>query len=208
MFFVLYHFQLSENTKYNIAYKHNCNLSNFENKFGEVLMKVCVTAGASGLDAPTDPRFGRCPFFVVVDLGSMSESSIPNANVDASSGAGIQAAQEVAKQGALALITGNIGPNAMQTLSAANIEVYQHQGGGSVRDVVEKFKRGELMKIAAPSVPGHAGMGQGRGPGGQGRGRGGGRGASAGSGGGQGSGSGSGVGGGRGQGAGRGGQGQ
>ena len=124
-------------------------------------MKVCVTAGASGLDAPMDPRFGRCPFFVVVDLDSMSENSIPNSNVTASSGAGIQAAQEIAKQGVSALITGNIGPNAMQTLSAAKIDVYQHQGGGSVRDVVEKFQRGELTKISRASVPVHAGMGQG-----------------------------------------------
>jgi predicted Fe-Mo cluster-binding NifX family protein len=158
-------------------------------------MKICVTAGAPGLDAPMDPRFGRCPFFVIVDLDSMSENSISNSNVMASSGAGIQAAQEVARQGAAALITGNIGPNAMQTLSAANIDVYQHQGGGSVRDVVEKFKRGELAKIAGASVPAHAGMGQGRGPGGQGAGRGG---QGRGRGGGQGAGSGSGVGGGRG----------
>ena len=171
-------------------------------------MKVCITAGASGLDAPMDPRFGRCPFFVVVDLDSMSENSIPNSNVTASSGAGIQAAQEIAKQGVSALITGNIGPNAMQTLSAAKIDVYQHQEGGSVRDVVEKFKRGELTKISSASVPVHAG--QGSGPAGQGRGRGsgGGRGAGLGRGGGQGMGSGSGVGGGRVQGAGRGGQGQ
>ena len=126
-------------------------------------MKICVTAGASGLDAPMDPRFGRCPFFVVVDLESMSENSIPNSNVTASSGAGIQAAQEIAKQGVSALITGNIGPNAMQTLSAAKIDVYQHQAGGSVRDVVEKFQRGELMKISGASVPVHAGMGQGQG---------------------------------------------
>jgi predicted Fe-Mo cluster-binding NifX family protein len=172
-------------------------------------MKICVTAGASGLDAPMDPRFGRCPFFVVVDLDSMSENSIPNSNVMASSGAGIQAAQEIAKQGVSALITGNIGPNAMQTLSAAKIDVYLHQGGGSVRDVVEKFKQGELTKIAGPSVPGHAGMNQGMGQGmGQGRGRGAGRGSGAGRGGGQGTESGSGVGGGRGQGTERGGQGQ
>jgi predicted Fe-Mo cluster-binding NifX family protein len=169
-------------------------------------MKVCVTAGASGLDAPMDPRFGRCPFFVVVDLDSMSENSIPN--VTASSGAGIQAAQEIAKQGVSALITGNIGPNAMQTLSAAKIDVYQHQRGGSVRDVVEKFQQGELTKISSASVPVHAGMGQGPMGGGRGRGSGGGRGGGAGRGGGRGTGSGSGVGGGRGQGAGRGGQGQ
>ena len=169
-------------------------------------MKICITAGASGLDAPVDPRFGRCPFFVVVDLDSMNEDSIPNSDATASSGAGIQAAQEIAKQGVSALITGNIGPNAMQTLSAAKIDVYQHQSGGSVRDVVKKFQSGELMKISSASVPVHAGMGQGRQ--GRGRGSGGGRGAGAGTGGGQGTGSGSGVGGGRGQGAGRGGQGQ
>ena len=127
-------------------------------------MKVSVTAGASGLDAPMDPRFGRCPFFVIVDTDSMSENSIVNSNVNATSGAGIQAAQEIARQGAAALITGNVGPNAMQTLSAAKIDVYQYQGAGSVREVVEKFKRGELTKIADASVPAHAGMGQG-GPG-------------------------------------------
>ncbi len=175
-------------------------------------MKICVTAGASGLDAPMDPRFGRCPFFVVIDLDSMSENSITNSNVMASSGAGIQAAQEIANQGVSALITGNIGPNAMQTLSAAKIDVYQYQGGGSVRDVVEKFQQGVLMKISSASVPIHAGMGQGQGQGpmggGRGRGGGGGRGAGAGRGGGQGAGSGPGAGGGRGQGAGRGGQGQ
>lgn len=133
-------------------------------------MKVCVTAAASGIDAPMDPRFGRCPFFVVVDLDSMSEISIPNANVNAASGAGIQAAQEVAKQGVSALITGNIGPNAMQTLSAAKIDVYPHQGGIAVRAALEAFQRGKLSKIDAPSVSAHAGMGQGRGPG-QGMGR-------------------------------------
>ena len=150
-------------------------------------MKVCVTAAASGIDAPMDPRFGRCPFFVVVDLDSMNEISIPNANVDAASGAGIQAAQEVARQGVSALITGNIGPNAMQTLSAAKIDVYSHQGGATVRAAVESLQRGELSRIEAPSVPAHAGMGQGRSPGqgrgGQGGGRGRGQGQGAGRGG-------------------------
>ena len=153
-------------------------------------MKVCVTAAASGIDAPMDPRFGRCPFFVVVDLDSMNEISIPNANVDAASGAGIQAAQEVARQGVSALITGNIGPNAMQTLSAAKIDVYQYPGGATVRAALEAFQRGELSKIEAPSVPGHSGTGQGQGPRqGMGQGRGG-PGAGRGRGQGQGTGSG------------------
>jgi predicted Fe-Mo cluster-binding NifX family protein len=141
-------------------------------------MKVCITAGASGLDAPLDPGFGRCPFFVMVDLDSMNETSVSNTNAW-----GIP-------WGASALITGNIGSNALQTLTAANIEVYQQQGG-TVRDAVDKFKRGELMKISSPTRPAHAGMGQGRGKGG---GFGAGQGRGAGMGGSQGSGRGSGVG--------------
>jgi len=158
-------------------------------------MKVCVTAGASGLDAPLDPRFGRCPFFVIVDLDSMKENSIANANAGAASGAGIQAAQAIVGLGASALITGNIGPNALQTLSAAGIEVYQHQGR-TVMEAIEKFKNGELTKISAPTRPAHSGMGQGSGPGGRGRGGG----FGAGRGGGQGSGRGGGQGSGRGSG--------
>ncbi|HNX09945.1 MAG TPA: NifB/NifX family molybdenum-iron cluster-binding protein [Methanothrix sp.] len=157
-------------------------------------MKICVTATAAGIDSPMDPRFGRCPFFVLVDLDSMSENSIANINSSASSGAGIQASEELARQGVSALVTGNIGPNAMLTLSKAMIDVYQYQGGGSVRDVVEKFKRGELAKISSPSVQAHAGTGQGRGPGGQGRGRGAGRGQGSGMDRGRGDGSGSGAG--------------
>jgi len=56
-------------------------------------------SGASGLDALMDPRFGRCPFFVVVDLDSMSEIS----NANSSSVPGIQAAQEAVRQGAATL---------------------------------------------------------------------------------------------------------
>ncbi len=159
-------------------------------------MKICITAGASGLDAPLDPRFGRCPFFVIVDMDSMNENSVSNTNAEESSGAGIQAAQTIARLGVSVLITGNIGPNALQTLTSANIEVYQQQGG-TVRDAVDKLKRGELMKISSPTRQAHAGMGQGRGKGG-GFGAGRGQGQGAGRGQGRGSGSGYGVGGGKG----------
>ena len=30
-------------------------------------MKVCVTATANNLDAPVDPRFGRCAYFLLID---------------------------------------------------------------------------------------------------------------------------------------------
>jgi predicted Fe-Mo cluster-binding NifX family protein len=141
-------------------------------------MKICITAGASGLDAPVDPRFGRCPFFAFVDLDTMAIESVANQSAMAPGGAGIQAAQTVVNLGASALITGNIGPNAHATLNAAGIEIYQH-AGGTVREAVERFKKGELAKLSGASVPPHGGMGRGgygggMGGGGGGRGRGGG----------------------------------
>ena len=131
-------------------------------------MKICVSAVANGLDAQLDPRFGRCPYFVIVDLESMQFEAIPNDASGAMGGAGIQAAQTIAGKGVTVLITGNVGPNAFQALSAAGIKIVTG-AFGTVRESVEKFKRGELRETGAPTVGGHFGMGMGRG---RGRGRG------------------------------------
>jgi predicted Fe-Mo cluster-binding NifX family protein len=131
-------------------------------------MKICVSAVANSLDAQLDPRFGRCPYFVIVDLESMQFEAIPNDASGAMGGAGIQAAQTIAGKGVTVLITGNVGPNAFQALSAAGIKIVTG-AFGTVRESVEKFKRGELRETGAPTVGGHFGMGMGRG---RGRGRG------------------------------------
>jgi predicted Fe-Mo cluster-binding NifX family protein len=121
-------------------------------------MKICVTATANSLDAQIDPRFGRCSYLVIVDSETMQFEAIPNMAADASGGAGIQAAQTIANKGVKLLITGNVGPKAFQALASAGIEVATG-AFGTVRDAVEKFKRGELRKTDAPSVGGHFGMG-------------------------------------------------
>jgi predicted Fe-Mo cluster-binding NifX family protein len=127
-------------------------------------MKICVSAVANSLDAQLDPRFGRCPYFVIVDLESMQFEAIPNNASGAMGGAGIQAAQTIAGKGVTLLITGNVGPNAFQALSAAGIKIVTG-AFGTVRESVEKFKRGELRETGAPTVGGHFGMGMGRGRG-------------------------------------------
>jgi predicted Fe-Mo cluster-binding NifX family protein len=127
-------------------------------------MKVCVSAVADSLDAQVDPRFGRCTSLVIVDSENMEFEAIPNMASGAMGGAGIQAAQTIASKGAKVLITGNVGPNAFQALSAAGIKIVTG-AFGTVREVVEKYKRGELKETGAPTVGGHFGMGMGRGRG-------------------------------------------
>jgi predicted Fe-Mo cluster-binding NifX family protein len=121
-------------------------------------MKICVTATAASLEAQIDPRFGRCSYFVIVDSETMRFEAIPNMAAGVSGGAGIQAAQTIANKNVKLLITGNVGPKAFQALSAAGIEVVTG-AVGTVREAVEKFRRGQLSTTGAPSVGGHFGMG-------------------------------------------------
>lgn len=153
-------------------------------------MKVAVSSTGNNLDAQLDPRFGRCQFFLVVNPDDMSFEALNNESAAQGGGAGIQAAQFLAAQGAAAVITGNCGPNAVQTLSAAGIELFSGQAG-TVAEVVERFKNGSLQPTGEATVDSHFGMnaatGSGRG-GGMGSGRGMGRGMGGGRGGGRGTG--------------------
>jgi len=136
-------------------------------------MKVAVTATGVDLNAPVDPRFGRAQYFIIVDLETMEFEAIPNPNINAMGGAGIQSAQLLGNKGVGAVITGQVGPNAFQTLSAIGVPIYQAMGG-TVVQAVEAFKAGRLLAIGQPG-PSHVGMGMGRGVGagrGMGRGRG------------------------------------
>lgn len=127
-------------------------------------MKICVTASGNTLDASIDPRFGRATYLTIVDSQSMAFETILNAAAGTMGGAGIQAAQTLTKKGVDVLITGNVGPNAFQALSAAGIKIVTG-ASGTVREVVEKYKKGELSETGAPTVKGHFGMGIGRGSG-------------------------------------------
>jgi len=132
-------------------------------------VRICVTASGTTLDASVDPRVGRAAYFIIVNSETMAFEAVPNTAGGAMSGAGIQAAQTIASKGIDVLITGNVGPNAFQALSSAGIKIVVG-AYGIVREVIEKYKRGELKETGAPTVGGHFGRGMGRGMG-MGRGR-------------------------------------
>lgn len=125
-------------------------------------MKLAVSATAPGLDAEVDPRFGRCQHFVIVDPQSMEFEALDNSNAMAAGGAGISTAQMIANKGVEVVLTGNCGPNAYQTLSAAGVQVITGVSG-KIKDAVEAFKAGSLQPNAQPSVGSHYGMGAGYG---------------------------------------------
>ncbi len=122
-------------------------------------MKVVVTSNGAGLDAAASPVFGRCRLYVFVDTDSMEVEAVENPAMNAAGGAGIQAAQFVVEQGAEAVITGNVGPNAYNVFLAADVPVYLFQGE-TVRDAVASFKKDQLGTAGGATGPAHAGMGR------------------------------------------------
>lgn len=139
-------------------------------------MKAAVSSTGPSKDAPMDPRFGRCSHFVIVDTDTMSFEAIRNDADVLGGGAGIQAAQRVASMGVSAVITGNVGPNAVKTLSAAGIRIYTG-GPGTVEELVKGLNDGKLSEPGEATVADKYGM---RGGGGRGPGKGGGGGGGAG----------------------------
>jgi len=117
-------------------------------------MKVCITAAGEDWTAQTQPNFGRVAYFLFVD--EESEQITAMQNVPGAHGAGVQAAQTVAQQGASVVITGSVGPNAFQGLSAAGIEIYVG-ATGTVREAFEAYRAGELQKVGAPTGRSHQG---------------------------------------------------
>jgi len=118
-------------------------------------MKIAISAEGQDLESPVDPRFGRAQWFIIADLETGGFEAINNEqNLNAAQGAGIQAAENVASYSASYLITGHCGPNAFRALSAAGIKVIVG-AEGTVAEVLERFKRGELKPTEGPDVVGH-----------------------------------------------------
>jgi predicted Fe-Mo cluster-binding NifX family protein len=120
-------------------------------------MRIAITASGPTLDANVDPRFGRCAYFLIVDTDTLESEAVENPNIALGQGAGIQSAQLIAAKGAKSLLTGNCGPNAHETLSAAGVEVILGCSG-AVRDVIEQFKAGRLSAATGPNVASQSGM--------------------------------------------------
>jgi len=119
-------------------------------------MKIAISSSGKDLNAAIDPRFGRCAYFMLVEAGDMSFEAFDNENITLGGGAGIQSAQFVAARGVEAVITGNCGPNAVRTLNAAGVKVIVGQSG-TVRKVVEKYKKGLLVTTSEANVADHYG---------------------------------------------------
>ena len=112
--------------------------------------KIAVSSEGPSLDDQVDPRFGRAAGFVVVDLDTMGSEYIDNGRSQVmAQGAGIQAAELIARTGVSCLLTGFVGPKAFQALTAAGLKVGQNLEGMTVRQAIERYQSGQVEMAQA-----------------------------------------------------------
>jgi predicted Fe-Mo cluster-binding NifX family protein len=137
-------------------------------------MKIAVASSGKTLESLVDPRFGRCPYFLIIDSKTDESETLENKAGQAFQGAGISAAQMIANKGVKAVIAGNFGPNAVNVLTSAGIKIFGGVSGISAKKAIDQYKAGKIKEVTT-TTPFGMSMGRGIGRGmGRGVGRGGG----------------------------------
>ena len=111
-------------------------------------MKIAVSSIGKEIKSNVSDVFGRCLYFIIAEIENQKiekTEAIKNKNTDQMSGAGVSTAQLMAEKNVNAVITGNIGPRALDVLRQFNIDIYY--GDGTIEKVLREFIDGKLEKI-------------------------------------------------------------
>lgn len=122
-------------------------------------MKIAISSTGKTLDNEVDTRFGRCPYFIVVEIEDKkikNVKTIENAATAQAGGAGITAAQIVANEKPDAVITANLGPRAFSVFRQFKIKIYN--GQGKIKNVVQDFIEGKLTEMSEATGPQYMGF--------------------------------------------------
>jgi predicted Fe-Mo cluster-binding NifX family protein len=108
-------------------------------------VKLALTTSGTTLEAQLDPRFGRALRFIVFETDTGAFEIVDNhAGADAAHGAGVQAAETLARLGVRGVVTGHCGPKAFAVLAKAGIGVY-NTDARTVAEAIEAYRSGTLV---------------------------------------------------------------
>lgn len=124
-------------------------------------MKIAISAAGKNLESEIDARFGRCEYFLIVEVDKKKKEiksfeAIENTAKAQMGGAGITAGEIVARQKVDAVITVNLGPRAFSIFEQFGIKVYR--GEGKIEKAVQKFLDGKLEELTNATGPQHVGL--------------------------------------------------
>jgi len=111
-------------------------------------MRIAVSSEGKGLESQVSKVFARSPYFLIAEAKDQKIGKtevVENKGLDQMRGAGITVAKLMAEKDVEVVVTGNVGPRALEILRQFGIEVYL--GEGKIEGVLQKFLAGKLQKI-------------------------------------------------------------
>ena len=128
-------------------------------------MSICIVSVGKTLESLVSPRFGRAPYFLILNKEGKLKEVLSNQGIGAMRGAGIAAGQQIVSKGVKILITGNIGPNSFDVLRQSGVEIFLVPFEVTAKEAFLMWNKGKINQIKTPTGPGHfRGRGFGRGP--------------------------------------------
>ena len=118
-------------------------------------MRIAISSQGTDLISKVDPRFGRAAYFLVFDTNDESLEVVNNdQNVNATHGAGIQAAENVTGRNVDIVVSGDFGPKAFQALQTAGVKT-AIWSDGTVSEAIELARNDQLEICEKASTGGH-----------------------------------------------------
>jgi predicted Fe-Mo cluster-binding NifX family protein len=118
---------------------------------------IAITVVSPDLKAELDPRFGRAPYVLLVDPGTLDWTSLENPGRQARGGAGIRLAQLLNDRKVDAVISGRFGPKATDALEKAGITMHSCEASCTAKEAISLLKDGKLGTQGGPRPLEHPG---------------------------------------------------
>ncbi len=109
-----------------------------------------------GLDSEVHNHFGRAPYFIIFRLDDDNiniEDFYYNEFLDEKKHIGIKVIRAVIKYKLDMLFTSQIGEISFHMLKDNFVDIYNIEEGITVKEVIERYRKGDLKRIAAPTHP-------------------------------------------------------
>ena len=109
-------------------------------------MIIGICALENNENSPVSDRFARANFFVIYDHENLTFKVITNPAIDESSGAGTKAIKALSKEGVDIILGPEVGPKALEALSAFEMEAYNYTGATDIKDALYLYFENKLPR--------------------------------------------------------------
>jgi predicted Fe-Mo cluster-binding NifX family protein len=109
-------------------------------------MLIAFSIDSDKEKAMMDSRFGRCPFFALLDDQSGDIEYVANPAAGVAVGAGTAAAQMLINRDVAAVVSGQVGPKAMEILAAMQVPIFLVPADFDLNTAVRRYSEKKLRQ--------------------------------------------------------------